>query len=72
MYTRHNFEGMTIGHESWFHYSSYSNSMFDDSKENFLSRIQQDIFAPKTMITIFFTDKQFLVLDIRSKVIKYN
>jgi hypothetical protein len=34
MYAEHDFEGIATGDESWFQYSSYSDSMFADSRES--------------------------------------
>jgi hypothetical protein len=41
------FEGIATGEKSWFQYSSYSNSMFTDSRDSVVPRIQQDISRQK-------------------------
>jgi hypothetical protein len=43
MYAEHNVEGIATGDESWFQYSSSSDSMFADSRESVVSRIRPDI-----------------------------
>jgi hypothetical protein len=43
MYTEHYFAGIATRDASWFQYSSYSDSMFADSRESVMPRIQQDI-----------------------------
>jgi hypothetical protein len=58
--------------ESWFQYSSYSDSMFADSRENAMPRIREDISAQKTMILIFFTSRRLLVLETLPKDTKFN
>jgi histone-lysine N-methyltransferase SETMAR len=67
-----NFEGIALGDEFWFECSSYSNSMFADSRESVGPRIQRDISAPKTMIPIFSTSKRLLVLEALPKGTKFN
>jgi hypothetical protein len=66
------FEGIATSDESWFQYSSNSDSMFSDSRENVLPRIRQDISASQTMITIFFTSRRLLVLEALPKGTKFN
>jgi hypothetical protein len=43
MYAEHNFEGITIRDKYWFQYSSYSDSIFADSRESFVPRVRRDI-----------------------------
>jgi histone-lysine N-methyltransferase SETMAR len=72
MYAEHNFEGIAPGDESWFQYSSYSDSMFADSRESVVPRVRQGISGRKTMITIFFTSTRLLVLEALPKGAKFN
>jgi hypothetical protein len=72
MYAEHYFEQIATGDESWFQYSSYSGSMFADSRESVVPRIRQDISGQQTMITIFFTRARLLVLEALSKGTKFN
>jgi transposase len=74
MYAEYNFEGITTGDESWFQYSSYSDSdsMFAESRANVVPRIRRDISGPKTMVTIFFTSRRLLVLEALPKGTKFN
>jgi hypothetical protein len=57
MCAEHYFEGIATGNEFWFQYSSYSDSMFADSRESVVPRIQQDISGEKTMVVIFVTSR---------------
>jgi hypothetical protein len=43
MNAENHFEGIAAGDESWFQYSSYSDSMFVDSRESMVPGIRQDI-----------------------------
>jgi hypothetical protein len=72
MYAEHNFEGIATGDESWFQYSSYSDSMFPGSRESVVPRIRRDISGQNTILTIFFTSRRLLVLKARPKDIKFN
>jgi histone-lysine N-methyltransferase SETMAR len=72
MYAEHDFEGIATGDESWFQYTSYSGSMFADSRESVTPRIRHDISTPKTMITIFFTSRRLLVSEALPKGTKFN
>jgi hypothetical protein len=72
MYAEHNFEGIATDDESWFQYSSYSDSMFAGSRESVVPRIRRDISRQKTMLTIFFTSTRLLVLETLPKGTKFN
>jgi hypothetical protein len=72
MYAGHYFEEITTGDESWFQYSSYSDSMFVDSRESIVARIPQDISGQKAMTGVFLTSTRLLVVDTLSKGTKFN
>jgi hypothetical protein len=72
MYVEHNFEGIASTDESWFQYSSYSDSMFASSRERVVPRIRRDIARQKTMLTIFLTSTRLLVLEARPTGTKFN
>jgi hypothetical protein len=54
MYPEHCFKGIATGNESWFQYSSCSDSTFVDFRKSIVPKIRQDIYGQKTMITIVF------------------
>jgi hypothetical protein len=62
-YAEHNFKRIATGDESWFRYSSYSDSVFPGSRESVVPRIRRDISRQQTMLTIFFTSTRLLVLE---------
>jgi hypothetical protein len=72
MHAEHYFEEIATADESRFQYSSYSDSIFADSREIAVRRIPHDISGQKTMITIFFTFTRFLVLEGLAKGTKSN
>jgi hypothetical protein len=72
LYAEHNFEGITTGNESWFLYTTYGDSMFATSAREVVPKTKQNIFAKKTMITIFFTSTRLLVLNFLPKNTKFN
>jgi hypothetical protein len=72
MYAEHHFERIATGDESWFQYSSYSDSMSADSRESVVPRIRRDISGQQNILTIFFTSRQFLVLGALPKGTKFN
>jgi hypothetical protein len=72
MYAQRHFEGIATGDESWFQYSSYSDSMFAGSRESLVPRIRGDISEQKTLVQIFFTSRRLLVLEARAKGTKFN
>jgi hypothetical protein len=72
IYAEHNFKERAIGDESWFQYSSYSDSMIAGSRESVVPRIRPDIIGQKTLLPIFFPSRQLLVLKPLSKGTKFN
>jgi hypothetical protein len=72
LYAEHNFEGITTGDESWFLYTTSGDSMFAASAREMVSRTKPNIFAKKTMVTIFFTSTRLLVLNFLPKGAKFN
>jgi hypothetical protein len=72
IYTEHNFKGIATGDESWFQYSSYSDSMFAGSRESIVPRIRRDITGKKTLLTILFPSRRLLVLTPLPKGTKFN
>jgi hypothetical protein len=72
LYAEHNFEGITMGDESWFLYTTYGDSMFATSARELVPRTRQNIYAKKTMVTIFFTSTRLLVLNFLLKGTKFN
>jgi hypothetical protein len=72
LYAGHNFKGITTGDESWFLYAIYGDSMFAISAREVVPRIKQNIYAKKTMITIFFTSTRLLVLNFLPQGTKFN
>jgi hypothetical protein len=72
IYAEHNFEGIATSDESWFQYSSSSDSIFADSRESAVPRIRRDISGQKTMLTICCTTRQLRVLKALPKGTKFN
>jgi hypothetical protein len=72
MYAEHNFEGTATRDESWFHYSSYSDSMFAESRESVVPRNRRAIPGQQTMVRIFFTSRRLLVLIALRKGAKFH
>jgi hypothetical protein len=72
MYAEHNFEGIATGDESWFQYSSYSDSIFAGSRESVVPRIRQDISGQQTMFAIFSPSRRLRVLEAGPKGTKFN
>jgi hypothetical protein len=67
----HDFEGIATGDESWFrHY--HPSSMFVREPSEVIPRTRQTIGAKKTMIMIFFTTRQLILLDVLPKGSKFN
>jgi hypothetical protein len=50
-----NFDGITMGNESWFQYVCPSSEMFARSPANAIPRVRQSLGAKETMIKLFFT-----------------
>jgi hypothetical protein len=69
---KHYLEGIATGNESWFQYSSCSDSMFAGSKETLVSKIRQNIFGQKSLSAIVFTSRRLLVLEALPKGTKFN
>jgi transposase len=72
LYARHNVEAITTGNESWFLYSTHTNSMFAVSAAEVVPRTKQNISTRKTMVTIFFTYTRSLVLNFLTKGTRFN
>jgi hypothetical protein len=68
----HNFNGIATGDESWFPYSSYSDSMGASSRESVVPRIRRDISAQKTLLPIFVPSRRLPVLKPLPKGTKFN
>jgi hypothetical protein len=71
-YAEHYLDGVATGDEFWCQYSSYSDSIFADSRESVIPRIRQDVSGQTTMMTIFFTSTRLLVLEALPKGTKFN
>jgi hypothetical protein len=72
LYAEPNFEGIRTGDESWFLYTVCRDSMFATSVREVVPRTKHNISAKKTMVTIFFTSTQLLVLNFFPKGTKSN
>jgi hypothetical protein len=66
------FEGITTGDESWFRCCYPSSTMCARAPSEVILRTRQTIGAKKTMITIFFTARQLVLLDVLPKGSKFN
>lgn len=66
------FEGITTGDESWFRYSYSSAKMFARSAAEVPPRTREPIGAKKIMITIFFSPRELIVLDVLPRYHRYN
>jgi hypothetical protein len=66
------FEGIATGDGSWFQSSSPSLKMLARSPTDPTPRTRQAIGTKKTIITIFFTRRKLIVLEILSKGSKFN
>jgi hypothetical protein len=65
------FEGIATGNESWFRYCYSSSTMFAREPSEVILRTRQTI-GVKTMITIFFTARQLILLDVLPKRSRFN
>jgi hypothetical protein len=65
------FEGIARGNESWFRYSYPSSKAFAQLPAEVIPRTQQLIGAKKNMITLFFTTRALIVLDVAPKSYKH-
>jgi hypothetical protein len=66
------FDGVTTGDESWFQYIYLPSEMFARSQADVIPRTRQAIGATKSMITLFFTARKLIVLDVMPKGWKSN
>jgi hypothetical protein len=69
------FKGIATSDESWFKYYYYyypSSTMFVRAPSQVIPKTQQTIGAKTTMITIFFTAHQLILLDVLPKGSKLN
>jgi hypothetical protein len=66
------FDNIATGDESWFKYIISFDLIFVRSRNAVIRRIGQGIGGKKTMLTLFFTLRRIIVLDILSKGMKYN
>jgi hypothetical protein len=58
------FEGIATDDESWFRYCYPSSTMFARAPSEVIPRTWQTINTKKIMITIFFTARQLILLDV--------
>jgi hypothetical protein len=58
------FEGIATGDESWFRYCCPSSTMFARAPSEVIPRNLQNNWRKETMITIFFTARQRIMLDV--------
>jgi histone-lysine N-methyltransferase SETMAR len=61
------FEGIATGDESWFQYMYISNSMFAPSRDLAATRTKDADRTKKTMLTVFFTSRSLIVLEVLPK-----
>jgi hypothetical protein len=66
------FEGIAMGDESWFKYCYPFSIMFVRAPSEGVPRTRQTIGAKETMIPIFFTASQLILLDVLPKGSKFN
>jgi transposase len=66
------FDAVTTGDESWFQYIYPSSEMFAHSPADVIPRTRQAISAKKIVITLFFTARKLIVLDVMPKGWKDN
>jgi hypothetical protein len=66
------FKAIGTGDEPWFRYCYPSSTMFARAPSEVIPRARQTIGAKKTMITIFFTARQLILLDLLPKRSKSN
>jgi hypothetical protein len=66
------FEGIATGDESWFRYCYPSLTKFAQPPFDVIPRTRQTIGAKKIMITIFFTARELILLDVLPKGSKFN
>jgi hypothetical protein len=66
------FEGIATSDESCFRYFYPSSTMFARAPSEGIPRTRQTIGAKETMMTIFFTARQLILLDVLPKGSKFN
>jgi hypothetical protein len=66
------FDGILTGDEFWFRYLLSCSKSFAQSPAEVVSRIRHGIDTKKTMITIFFTGCELIVLNVLPKGSKFN
>jgi hypothetical protein len=66
------FEGIAMDDESWFRHCYPSSTMFARAPSEAIPRTRQKIGARKTMITIFFTAHQLILLNVLPIGSKFN
>ena len=67
-----NFDGTATGDESWFRYIYQSSEIFACSPADVIPRTRQAMGAKKIMMTLFFTGRRLIVLDIMPRGSKCN
>jgi transposase len=72
LYAEHNFEGIAMGDESWFLYTTSGDPMFAISVRDVVPKTKQNISAKKTLVTIFLVPTRLLVLNFLPKGTKFN
>jgi histone-lysine N-methyltransferase SETMAR len=72
LYAEHNVEGIAMGDQSSFLYTTYTDSLFAASAAEAVPRTRQNISVRKTMVAIFFTSIRLLVLNSLPKGTKFN
>jgi hypothetical protein len=66
------FDGTATGDESWFHYLYESSAIFVKSPGDVSPRTRKEINVKKTVFTIFFTNRKFLIAEYLPKGQKCN
>jgi hypothetical protein len=66
------FEGIATGAESWLRYCDPSSTMFARAPSEVIPRTWQTIGAKETVITIFFTARQLILLNVPPNGSKFN
>jgi hypothetical protein len=66
------FDGITTGDESWLQYLYASLKRCARSPPDVVPRTRQGLGTTTTMITLFFTGRKLIVLDVLPKSRKYN
>jgi hypothetical protein len=61
---RNDFAGIVMVEESWFQHTTASSKIFTRSAADVIPRTRHEVGAKETMITLFFTAKKLIVLDV--------